>query len=371
MADKAKTKTGTSRRQVLKGSALAAAAIAVPTMIAPRKTRAAVRLTARDPGGPFTKAFGEAFYKPFNKLHAGEIEVVGVAGKHEPTSQIKAMVDTGSYEWDVAILSISAVDLLVKADGYLEKLEIDDEPGYQEILPEFKTPYLSGNDVYATILAYRNDVYKDMATAPVHGWKDVWDLEGIKGRRAIRKHPFDTFEEALIAQGTAPKDVYEDMRKNGFDPVFASLDKIKSAIDIWWTGGAQTSQLLTTGEVDICPTWNGRAQAAIDGGAPVTISWEQGLYSYEGWAILKGGPNVDAARKFVRFCSTGEAQANYTPHLGYGPTNPNAYKNIPAERAAVLPTAPANLEKMVQIDSEFWGKEKDRATELFNGWLLG
>jgi hypothetical protein len=26
---------------------------------------------------------------------------------------------------------------------------------------------------------------------------------------------------------------------------------------------------------------------------------------------------------------------------------------------------------MTPIDSAFWGQEKDQATELFNGWLLG
>jgi putative spermidine/putrescine transport system substrate-binding protein len=364
------TKTGTSRRDILKGSALAAAAFAVPTVLTPRRTRAAVTLTVRDPGGPYVKAFGEGFYKPFNKLHAGEIEVIGVAGKHEPTSQVKAMVDTGSYTWDAAILSISAVNLLVAAGGMLEKLDLS-SPDQTEIPDQFKSDYMQGNDVYATVCAYRSDVYKDKAGAPSHGWKDVWDLEGIKGRRAIRKHPFDTFEEALMAQGVAPTDVYEDMRKNGYDPVFASLDKIKAAIDIWWTGGAQTSQLLTTGEVDICPTWNGRAQAAIDGGAPVTISWTQGLYSYEGWSILKGGPNVDAARKFVAFCANAKNQAEFAKYLGYGPVNPNAYKHIEAKRAAILPTSPANLDVMTPIDSAFWGQEKDQATELFNGWLLG
>jgi putative spermidine/putrescine transport system substrate-binding protein len=365
-------KAGASRRDVLKGTALAAAAIAVPTVLTPRRTRAAVTLTVRDPGGPYVKAFGEGFYKAFNKANAGEIEVVGVAGKHEPTSQVKAMVDTGSYTWDAAILSISAVNLLVnEGDGYLEKLDLGGNADHDEIPAQFKTPYMQGNDVYATVLAYRNDVYKTKATAPVNGWKDVWDLEGIKGRRAIRKHPFDTFEEALMAQGVAPTDVYNDMRTNGYDPVFASLDKIKPAIDIWWTGGAQTSQLLTTGEVDICPTWNGRAQAAIDGGAPVTISWTQGLYSYEGWSVLKGGPNVEAARKFVAFCANAKNQAEFAKYLGYGPVNPNAYDHIAPARAAILPTSPGNLEQMTPIDSDFWGKEKDRATELFNGWLLG
>src|SRR5690606_41913539 len=51
-----------------------------------------------------------------------------------------------------------------------------------------------------------------------------------------------------------------------FDRAYKKLDTIKNSIDVWWTGGAQTSQLLKSGEVDICAAWNGRVQAAIDDG---------------------------------------------------------------------------------------------------------
>lgn len=374
MAKKVKgTKLGTataSRRQVLKGAGLGAAAVAFPLVLTPRKTRAAVNITVRDPGGPYVKAFGTAYYEPFNEQYKGEIEVIGVAGKHEPTSQIKAMVDTGSYTWDAALLSLAAQNLLInEGDGYLEKLEISG-PDWDEIPAKFKTEYMQGSDVYATILAYRNDVYPATAPVPDKGWADLWNIEGIPGRRAIRKHPFDTLEEAQMATGTAPTEVYNYFRANGFDTAFTSLDKIKEHIDIWWTGGAQTSQLLQTGEVDIIPTWNGRAQASIDAGAPASISWAQGLYGYEGWCILKGGPKVDAARKFVAFCANAKRQAVHAKYIAYGPVNPMAYDYIDAVRAVVLPTMPVNLDVMSPIDMVFWGKEKDQATELFDAWLL-
>ena len=358
-------KLSVSRRRVLKVASAGAAVMAFPTVLLPRKARAAVKITVRDPGGPYVDAFGNAYYKPFNEMMKGEIEVVGVAGKHEPTAQIKSMVETGSYTWDMAHLSISAHNLLVAA-GYLTKLEIDDDPDVQQIPSHFRTPYMMGVDVYATILAYRNDVYPKTAPAPTGGWKDVWDIKGIPGRRAMRKHAFDTIEEALMADGVPASEVYPC----DFPRALKSLNKIKPDIDIWWTGGAQTSQLLKTHEVDICPTWNGRSQAAIDAGAPVSVSWNQALWSYEGMCILRDGPNVDACRKFAAFCANAKRQATHTKWLAYGPTNPGAYDTIPAERAAVLPTSPANFAKTTAIDSVFWGKHKDEGMELFNDWLL-
>src|SRR3712207_8106611 len=40
-------------------------------------------------------------------------------------------------------------------------------------------------------------------------------------------------------------------------------------------------------------------------------------------------------------------QAEYTKTLAYGPTNPRAYDFIPAERAKLLPTAPAHFDKLI------------------------
>jgi hypothetical protein len=149
--------------------------------------------------------------------------------------------------------------------------------------------FISGNDVYATLMCYRTDT--PLGKNPPKSWADFWDVDKFPGARAARKHPYDTLEFALMADGVAPEDVYP----LDVDRAFKSMDRIKPHIDIWWTGGAQTSQLLKTGEVDLTFTWNGRSQVAIDDGAPVEMVWNGAMWAYEGWCILNGGPNVDFA----------------------------------------------------------------------------
>ena len=156
----------TNRRRVLTAMGAGAAALAFPTVLTPRKKRAAQRIVIRDPGGPFTKAFDDAFYKPFTKETG--IEAVGVPGQAEPTAQIKAMVETKSYTWDMADITPAATNLLV-AGGYLEKLEMDKEPEVQEIPAQYKSPYMIGAEVYATVLAYRTDVYPAKGPVPDGG----------------------------------------------------------------------------------------------------------------------------------------------------------------------------------------------------------
>ncbi len=349
-----------SRRDLLKGAAAGTAVMGFPAIVRSASDR---RIVMRDPGGPFTKGFGTAYYEPFTK--ATGIEAVGVQGQHEPTGMVKAMVDTKNYTWDMALLSKSSHQSLANK-GYLEPIAGSGGlgPNVSAIPESMRGEFIVGNDVYSTLMAYRTDT---MGDNPPKSWKDFWDTEGFPGVRSMRKHPFDTMEIALMADGVAPKDLYPI----DFDRAFKKLDEIKDEVAIWWTGGAQTSQLLNTGEVDVLYTWNGRAQVAIDDGAPVALEWNQAMWTFEGWCILKGTPNADLCREFIEFAADGKQQALYTPHVAYGPTNPSAFQYIDKERAKVLPTNPAYLSKMVETNTDFWGENKDMASERFNSWLLG
>lgn len=352
-----------SRRNVLKGAGIGAAALAFPAVLAPRKTRAATRIVARDPGGPWEKAMAEAIYKPFRE--ATGIEVVGVAGQHDPTAIVKGMVETKVYQWDVFILGNMTNEVLM-SQGLLETLNVNDDPAVQEIPAQYKTPTMIGSYNYAAVLAYRTDTYPAKAKAPTGGWKDMWDVKGIPGRRGMRKFPQEVLEEALLADGVAPDKLYP----LDVDRAFKSLTKLKKDVAIWWSGGAQTSQMLKTGELDMCTCWNGRAQAAIDEGAPVAVSWNQGLMSYDGWCIAKGAPQADIARQFIRFASQAQRQAAFTPYAAYGPTNPNAMKFVDPARAKMLPSFPENAKLTIPTSPAYWGPTQGALLERFNQWML-
>ena len=348
------------RRQLIKSVAAGAAVMGFPAIVRAASDR---KIVARDPGGPFTKGFGEAFYEPFQK--ATGITVVGIQGQHEPTGMIRAMVETRNYTWDMSLLSNNSHQSLANI-GYLEPIAPAGGPGpnLSQVPESMRGEFIMGTDVYATVMAYRTDTA--LGKNPPKNWSDFWDVKGFPGARSMHKHPFDTIEFALMADGVPPDKLYP----LDFDRAFRKLDQIKKDVAIWWTGGAQTSQLLNAGEVDLLYTWNGRAQVAIDDGAPVALNWNRGMWTFEGWTILKGTPNADLCREFIEFCAQGEQQAKYTPYVAYGPTNPGAFKYVDAKRAEVLPTNPKYLANMVNTNTEFWGKHKEEAGERFNTWLL-
>ena len=88
------------------------------------------------------------------------------------------------------------------------------------------------------------------------------------------------------------------------DRAFASLDKIKPKVDVWWTSGAQVEQMLELRRSRHDRRPGCRApQSAMADGAPVAIVWNQNLWGVDNWSILAGTPNADACREFIKFAS--------------------------------------------------------------------
>jgi len=351
-----------SRRQLLKGACLGAATLTMPA-IWTRAHAQGKRIVVRDDGGIYSKAYGAIYYKPFTE--ATGIQVVGVQANAEPTAQIRSMVETGQYTWDMAKISQPAILLLTAGEQkYLEPHGLESDPGIASIPAQYMSDYGVGTNVYATVLAYRSDAFQGRK-AP-ESWADFWDAKHIAGRRGLRKHPFDTIEQALMADGVPADQVYPC----DIDRALASLNKIKASVDIWWNSGAQVEQMLGSGEVDMIATWVSRAQSAIANGAPVRIVWEQNIWGCDNWSILKGTPNADACREFIRFASDPKRQAALVEYFAAGVTQPAAFDYIPKEVARDCPTHPNNIKTGLHIDAAYWlGAQRD-VIERFNGWVL-
>jgi putative spermidine/putrescine transport system substrate-binding protein len=287
---------------------------------------------------------------------------IGVVHESDPITQFKLLVETKSYIWDLCMVTPAMVASLTKPKEYLEPLNIgaDEVPG---MIPGALMPVWCGLSVFATIMAYRTDKF---ASGAPNDWADFWDVKKFPGRRGLYKGVSGMLECALMADGVPATKLYP----LDVDRAFKALDRIKPAVKVWWTSGAQNTQILQSGEVDMTDTWGGRAFAAIDAGAPVKMVWTQGLYSTDGWSISKGTPRADLARKFVRFCMKPEQQAIYSTNVVNAPTNQNAYKFIAPERAKLLATSPENIKGLVPSDDQWWATNRDKVQERFQEWLL-
>ncbi|EPX76615.1 ABC transporter substrate-binding protein [Salipiger mucosus] len=347
-----------TRRAVLKGGLTSAAALAAPALLSSAARAAAEQITVSDVGGAIAPALRKAFYDPF-EAETG-IKVVSVAQEPNPVTQIKLLVDTESYIWDVSMTTPDHVKQLEAGPDYTTPLELDvDESEY--VAGTIKPNWL-GFSVFSVNMALNT---AQLPGAKPQSWADYWDVENFPGRRGLYRSPWGTLEMALLADGVAPADLYP----LDVDRAFASLDKIREHVSVWWTAGAQNTQILQSGEVDMTDTWSARAYAAYEAGAPVEMVWD-GLYSVDGWSVHKGTPRMEAAQEFVRFCARPEQQAIYSSNVANGPSAMKAYDFISEERATVLPTAPGNVDGLRLMDSDYWGANYDALAERFNEWLL-
>jgi putative spermidine/putrescine transport system substrate-binding protein len=135
------------------------------------------------------------------------------------------------------------------------------------------------------------------------------------------------------------------------DPGFELIKKLKPNILTFYTQHAQLAQLFTQGDVAMSSWTSDRAQAAMDGGAP--LGWtvpKEGAYIIDSTiGIAKGSKNTEAALKYVDFVLSEAAQAANAEHTYLAPVNRNV--KLPDAVANKLPVK--DLERLKPADWDF------------------
>ena len=311
-------------------------------------------------GGTMQEAQMKGYYESFEKLSG--IKVRPFPGANAP--KVKAMVETGNVEWDLAQLSRGSIMNLQKTGDYFEKIDysiVDDGVG-----KEYRFEYGLEMLLWAQVLAYRTDAFKGAVPS---GWADFWDTKKFPGDRAM----FGTggggwpeMEIALMAAGVPADKLYP----LDVDKALASYSKIKKDVVKWWETGAVPIQLLTDREVTMTTVWNGRMAALQAAGVPAAISWNQGLLKRDAWGIPKGAKNKVNAMKFVAYSTMAIPQARVALAIPYGSVNVKSDEYIPAARQEVLPSAPAIKKQLVSYNYDWWIANREAVIPKFNKWLL-
>jgi putative spermidine/putrescine transport system substrate-binding protein len=306
-------------------------------------------------GGTLQASQREAYFKPFEK--ATGIRVIDVPDVN--MAKIQSMVETKNVEWDV----VQALGMWIPQGeplGLWERLDYGaiDKAGYRSYMT-----LLSGIGIQTAgiILAYNTKAFP--AGKEPKSWADYWNLTGFPGRRGMLNAPRYSLEFALMADGV-PKDKLYPL---DVDRAFRSLDKIKSQINVWWTQWPQPPLLLTSGEIVMSPTSNGRI-IPIQKEAPVEIQWNQGLLTVDYLAIPKGTRRRENAQKLVAWMSKPEPQAEFSRQSGYGPSNEQAMKLLDEETRKKLPTN--YLDKLAVLDNAWWAENITKVTDRWNEWRL-
>jgi putative spermidine/putrescine transport system substrate-binding protein len=268
-----------------------------------------VTLTFVAQGGTYQDALKRAWQEPYTQLTG--VQFVNDGGSSN--AKIRAQVESGVVTWDVVDVG-SDFGLDVHRD-LLEPLDYRLIPR-DEMNPDLRpTDYRVPVMTYATVLAYNTGATNGKVPA---SWADFFDPASVPGKRGVWDYATGgIFEMALLADGVAPAELYPlDLAR-----ATAKLDTIRHDIVLWGTG-AESQELIGSGEVAMAMMWNGRTWYAIhQDGRPVGIQWNQQLLNADYLVVPKGTPNRDAAMRFVAYMTCAKHNGELSTLIPYGPTN--------------------------------------------------
>lgn len=271
--------------------------------------------------------------------------------------KIKAMVEANATTWDVVDAEFDWA-LQAGKQGLLEPLDftvIDKS----KLDPRFVSDYAVGSFYYSFVLGWNPANFPDAQPKTL---TDLFDTAKFPGKRTFYKWSAPgVIEAALLADGVAPEALYP----LDLDRAFKKLDSIKGDI-IWWEGGAQSQQLLASGEAPIGFFWNGRLAALAADGSPVGVSWEQNITAADALVVPKGAKNKAAAMAFIAEATGAEGQAAFAETTGYAPINTVSPDLMAPEVRATLPDVQTAVQ--VNADMAYWAEHRDEIGTRWYAW---
>ncbi len=271
-----------------------------------------------------------------------------------------AMEAGGKLPWDVIEFPGVGDFLNARDKGYLAKLDPKIVP-LDQLEPGSYDEYGIRAERYGIVLAWNTDVWPKDGKHPT-SIKDIYNTEEFPGKRCMFQYPAfgGTLESALLADGVPREELYPLDTKRAY----AKLDTIKDDI-VWYERDAP--KLLVGGECDMAIAWSGQIYNAVEkDGAPLAISWDDGLYAEGVFAIPKDTPNMAAAQAMLAFLITDEeTQRQFVEATAY----PMAIKgrSYPADLEPWLALGD-NLATVVPENAEYYQKHLADLSDEFFAW---
>jgi putative spermidine/putrescine transport system substrate-binding protein len=312
-----------------------------------------VTLTFVSFGGAYQEAQRKAWLEPYTALTGVQFQ----EDEGSSNATIKTQVEAGQVTWDVVDVGndfgLEANAALLEELDYslIPEAEVNKDLGPSK----WRVPDIT----YGVVLAYNTE--KTAGKVP-EGWADYFDTAKIPGKRGMWDYSEGgIFEVALLADGVKPADLYPlDLPR-----ATKKLDTIKDDF-VFWKTGAESQELIGSGEVAMTLIWNGRGWSAKNTDKkPVEMQWNQQIVTADYLVVPKGSPNKDAAMKFIAYTICADNNAKPSQYIPYGPTNLNA-KPAP-DKVADLSVSNADANS-AYFDDEWLVNNFDAVDAAYKDW---
>ncbi len=267
--------------------------------------------------------------KPFEKQSGCKIQAKYAATSDE---MFTLMRSGGGSQYDMVSASGDASLRLIYAK-LVQPVDVSKVPEWKQFFGPFKSP--SNNTVDGkhygislqfgpNTLIYRTDKVKPAPTS----WSAIYDSK-FKGRVTIPDNPIQIADAALYLMKTQRslgiKDPYE-LNKTQFDAVVSLLKKQRPLIKKYWVGVADNTELISSGDAWLGPTWPVTTGSLLAKKSPVKefIPKEGATGWLDTWMLSAKSKNTDCAYKWYRYISGAKVQALQGTTYGETPVNSKA-----------------------------------------------
>lgn len=305
--------------------------------------------------------------------------------------EIRTQVDSGNIIWDVVDAN-NADSNIGCSEGLFEKIDLAEvtEPApsgatVEDYLVQRPNECAVGTVLYSWTYAFNTNTFADAQPSTI---ADFFDTERFPGKRAIWSSPTQAIEIALMADGVPTDEVYTYLEDNGAEAIDRAFAKLKTLHDdpkgglMFWTGGAEPPELLVKGEAVMATGWSGRFyDAAVKEDAPIQQVWDGQIMDFQNFVVLKGTPNLEAAKDFLRFATSTDQIAETARYIPYAPWRKSAVEKIAANEpwsedgktvvGPYLSTAPENMHNYLEMGSDYWQNYQDEVNERWIAWKAG
>lgn len=328
--------------------------------------------------GTYVRAQTIAMFVPYGDAKDYDVRFAVYDGG---LTELTQMVAAHQYEWDV--MDFELPDAITACrEGLLEHIDpaslpagADGTPAAKDFVSNAVGPCWIGSVVYSQVIAFAPSRF---AAQKPQSAADFFDVARFPGPRALRRTSAKfNMELALLADGMAPKDVYDALLTPvGIGRALAKLATLKGNI-VWYDNSSDAMAMLKDGRAAFATVLNGDVYDAAQHGNPVGVIWDRQLYGLDVFGIPRGNPKAKAAKDFIRFATGSKPLAGVASWVPYGPARRSALPMIRrnpetgTDMTAFLPNADGHFATAFAVNNEWWQLHGPDIEPRWQMWVAG
>ena len=311
-------------------------------------------ITLQAYAGIFEENYLAAVVQPFMQKFPG-VKVTYFQGGNSAQMLGNLRAQKSSPQIDVTIQDVS-VQKIANDEGLYAELDPAEIPNLNDLQPLAR---VAGKFGPAVTFDHFTLIYSTEAVKPAPtGLKDLWDPKN-KGQLAFAAAPDIIGLSLTILTNKMEGGDY----KQSIDP---GVKKLRELAPLVQTFDPQPDNytLIINGTARMGVAWNARSQLYSDiskGKLGVVLPAEGSAFQINTINLTKGSKNPVAAKAFINYALSPEAQKAFTERMFYGPTNNKAQIN--ADAASRTSAGAENKQRIIPVDWNEMVKLRDNWTQ--------